>query len=116
MHDVTSLVSLRAALNKATPGPWEARIVAESPVNDDDAELLVTDTDGMDICRVDFAPFEDGRHEDAALIVAAVNALPVLLTVAEAAQAVGAQDVHLCETCSNVRALREALAALKEQT
>ena len=108
---MTSLVSLWAALNKATPGPWEAR--------DDDAELLVTDTNGMDICRVDYAPFEDGRHEDAALIVAAVNALPALLDIAQAAQAFlevnsvigGGRQVEPA-----YQALREALAALEEQT
>ena len=99
---MTSLVSLRAALNKATP---------------QEVIRAVRDTHGH--------AFVDA---EAALIVAAVNALPALLNIAQAAQtflnaSYSAQNAPFvdvdgeCEFVERRLTLREALAALdKEQT
>ena len=90
---MTSLVSLRAALNKATP---------------QEVIRAVRDTHGH--------AFVDA---EAALIVAAVNALPALLNIAQAAQTFlevnsvigGGRQVEPA-----YQALREALTALEKQT
>ena len=102
---MTSLVSLRAALNKATP---------------QEVTRAVRDTHGH--------AFVDA---EAALIVAAVNALPALLNIAQAAQtflnaSYSAQNGYCVDDAWQVGdapfverrlTLREALAALdKEQT
>ena len=113
---MTSLVSLRAALYKATPGPWETRFEAESDGSGVWGIDGIVETGGYD------GMFKGGidNDADAALIVAAVNALPALLDIAQAAQAFlevnsvigGGRQVEPA-----YQALREALAALdKEQT
>ena len=112
---MTSLVSLRAALNKATPGPWETRFEAESDGSGVWGIDGIVETGGYD------GMFKGGidNDADAALIVAAVNALPALLDIAQAAQtflnaSYSAQNAPFVERRLT---LREALAALdKEQT
>ena len=101
---MTSLVSLRAALNKATRTGWFAQPINPPP----SSEIRAPSGDApLPVAKV-WAP------EDAALIVAAVNALPALLDVAEKAQAV--LDYDSRPTAASLGALREALAALEEQT
>jgi hypothetical protein len=71
-------------LYNATPGPW----VADSP---DMAARTIADVGHVDICAP-ASPFVRASPEnDAALIVAAVNSLPALLAIAEAAAVVSPQ-------------------------
>ena len=89
---MTSLVSLRAALNKATP---------------QEVTRAVRDTHGH--------AFVDA---EAALIVAAVNALPALLNIAQAAQTFTGMGIAIQDDgfVARFRALCEALTALEKQT
>lgn len=98
---------LRALLEKATPGPWghtAHEVEGDSPCGgencpfeDDHGE---GETHGFVIASCD-VDYETDRENDAALIVAAVNALPALLDV--------------CEAASAHRAASQALAAYVEE-
>ena len=91
--------ALRALLDKATPGPWR---IYTDPKGRTFGTLYVLDPmvkpgDGCaiasDICD------SDGRssRENAALIVAAVNALPALLALAEAVRELAGPIAMLAE-------------------
>jgi hypothetical protein len=76
---------LRALLAEATPGPWLTGIGRFS------ANALAAERPGLLLAEVHTALDGDWifaeRHQEAALIAAAVNALPALLNVVDAAQA-----------------------------
>lgn len=98
---------LRQLLAEATPGPWETRVVRE-PYTDPTPALVVPSRGGHDPWWS--LLFSDNADEDAALIVAAVNALPALLDVAKAAQEWRARPGHLGVEIE----LEAALAALEK--
>jgi hypothetical protein len=87
---------LRKLLEGATPGPWVA-----------DAELEEVSTPGG-LMIADVFGESGTRGATILLIAAAVNALPALLAVAEAAEA-AINDAP----CVGTRALRAALAELE---
>lgn len=91
------LSELRALLAKATPRPWE-------PNTEIRGWAQVLSASGR-ICG------EVYHASDAALIAAAVNALPALLDVAEAAKFLADEDP--CN-CADHAALRRALAKLSD--
>jgi hypothetical protein len=72
---------LRALLDKATPGPWEVDAEPRQ-ISGDDGRSHVTDTSES-----------VNDYADAALIVAAVNALPDLLHAIETLR------MHRCRPC-----------------
>lgn len=112
--------ALRELLAKATPGPWRQEFYR-------DGELLPDGTGGLDdyetpgsnVYVIDqssdegycLTEFDAGRPADAALIVAAVNALPGLLERLERVEALADEwDTHRCPGgCWHGRDLRAAL-------
>ena len=79
----SEIEKLRALLASATPGPWH--------VGTEGMRIAKMDDYAGTSVRVNLSKGRDPRAEDssldAALIVAAVNALPALLDVCEAAEA-----------------------------
>lgn len=98
-------VELRELLAKATPGPWR---VHENPRRKD---LEIHASDDAEIATVhDYGKeYEAAKENDAALIVAAVNALPELLAQAAEIEALRAH----CEALTGVRFSERCHAALK---
>lgn len=96
---MTDTATLRALLDAATPGPW-----THGPLG---WEVWNRDADGAMDTRVAGSWL---LPQDAALIAAAVNALPALLDVAEAARLVF--DHHNCH-CPGHIAIRDALDRLE---
>jgi hypothetical protein len=78
---MTDLPTLRALLAQATPIPWTT----------EDRGGRMVDAAGGEIESIAFPFCRSDHRRDAALILAAVNALPALLEIAEAAQAIAAQ-------------------------
>ena len=70
------LTDLRKLLAEATPGPWN-----DTGIKRDDGLLgwVITGDDGNDVCQT----IETYKTTNAALIAAAVNALPALLDAAD---------------------------------
>lgn len=107
---MTTTKQLRALLASATPGEWTAGGGGHDP-----SPRLIYTLDEDLFRDADIADVE--RVEDAALICAAVNALPKLIAVVEAAEA---HDRYVDEKLRHGRgttievALRRALAALEE--
>jgi hypothetical protein len=101
---MTTTKRLRALLAEATPGPW--RFGDAHP-----DELVVADSMTLAGATtvVCYGEPDDEGKADAALIAAAVNALPALLDVAEAARDYLAHD-------RDTNALAAALAQVKETT
>jgi hypothetical protein len=96
---VTIIERLRALLAEATPGPW-AWTETGGPF------ALVMGPDGDELVHVRMnLGLGSNPDRDAALIAAAVNALPALLDVAEAARDYLAHD-------RDTNALAAALARL----
>lgn len=80
MANTDPLTELRRMLEKATPGPWQQMLHGNEAYP---FPLTINTADGENwVARDGYA----ARLADAALIVAAVNALPVLLNCAEALQ------------------------------
>ena len=79
---VSEVERLRALLAEATPGPWRTSVGRRG------AAALAAERPGLLLAEVfthgDYIFAE--RHQNADLIAAAVNALPALLDVAEAAR------------------------------
>jgi hypothetical protein len=130
---MTPIERLRELMAKATPGPWKwdqgaYRDATKWLINDSDYVILscISERGGDSVYP---------SNEDGELIVSAINHLPALLAVVEAAQAV--MDEHpagyyyhghrvpgiwdpdngdlagkACENCAKVFRLRKALAAL----
>lgn len=90
------IAELRALLAASTPGPWDA-----------DEEGYVRTMIGQDRYTVADCSFR--YEEDAALICAAVNALPALLEIAEAARRVTESD----DDCTALVDLGDALRKLE---
>jgi hypothetical protein len=108
MPDVSRL---RELLAEGVPLPWEA-----SPQDSTDDGYNATIFGNVPEDEQDVADMMI-REQDAALIVAAVNALPKLLDVVDAAK--GLWQVHLADCdvrpCNcGVAALRSALASLED--
>lgn len=84
-HQPTVTAELRKLLEEGTPGPW---MVADRSVREHGAEVASIES-GVSVVRpLDDSLIEPGDPKaDAALIAAAVNALPMLLDVVEAARA-----------------------------
>lgn len=106
---------LRALLGEATPGPWQ--------VNDAGIETVERNAIGSKASRqmaaaypIDLAWEGSAKAADLALIVAAVNALPLLLDIAEAAQRLSdkrtADSDGFWVSLREMRYLDTALAAL----
>jgi hypothetical protein len=102
---VTAPVDLRALLEAAAPGEWKSRFHEDSPAG------WWVYTDGIDpLADLGDA---DSAERDAALIVAAVNSLPRLLDVVEAARDVDAcYAVNGYLTVAVAEKLQDSLAAL----
>jgi hypothetical protein len=80
------MTDLRALLAAAMPGPWEHVPLpfGDGPLPED---ALIFGPDGDSFVRVAWNPgLDNDQYADAALIVAAVNALPALLDVVDAAR------------------------------
>lgn len=118
------MADLRALLDAATPGPWQRSAFVDGPRFDHmdwewkearqaEERYIVRGAGriGTPECNQVLVARDT---QDAALIVAAVNALPALLDVVEAARAVCASPFHSPEMEPTVvfDTLREALAAL----
>ena len=71
-----NIPELRRLLAEATPGPWN-----DTGIKRDDGLLgwVITGDDGNDVCQT----IETYKTTNAALIAAAVNALPALLDAAD---------------------------------
>jgi len=99
---VSTIARLRALLAEATPGPWEAEDtsdVNDDLFSDDERESpLSTGWFRGQVGKVDVGDYSTLTFADAALMVEAVNALPALLDVVEAAR------VYLACDGSGVRA------------
>jgi hypothetical protein len=78
--NMTDLQSLRAMMEAATPGPWKIH---------DRAGTTVLASDGYSATNTESNLFDSHARNsaNAALIVAAINALPRLLSIAEAYEA-----------------------------
>ena len=108
---MTDTAALRALLTAATPGPWTTTPVSRWRVAALDlaagTEHTVAD------CSVNRA--DDDAENDAALIAAAVNALPALLDKADALAAlVAALEAHRAGVPFDL-ATEDALAAAREK-
>ena len=107
---MTTTDRLRALLAEATPGPWDVDDIhpdhcAQSPWG----HKTVTFGPGS----VALALMSPEDQPTAALIVAAVNALPALLDVVEAARSLTGDDMaYRGSTSQTWAALRAALAKL----
>lgn len=75
-----TIAELRALLARATPGPWHLCDDGETSKCADESGLTTAHTKG---CH---APHRKNAAAHAALIAAAINALPALLDAVEAAQ------------------------------
>lgn len=111
---LTTVAELRRLLAEGTPGPWQ---VSTPETKAWGAEIATVETDILVTRPDDDSLIEPGDSEtDAALIVAAVNALPALLDVVEAAQIT--HDAFFSHAVSDrvaqqrARELGAALAAL----
>jgi hypothetical protein len=109
-----ALARLRLLLREATPGPWTDHWddVADMP-DDDQAVIRAPQGTGPFDGVVVGLIWYDGQNvavqrKDAALIVAAVNALPSLLAIAEAAE-----ELAFYRRLYMSTKLLNALAALK---
>ena len=121
-----TITTLRGLLERATKGPWTFRIFGKG-------KRRAFDIQGFDgPCVVGWPGFDDSDRSKAehdangSLIVAAVNALPALLAVAEAAKQIDSliegmalsghmetSSAGLCELLAVSRRLRTALANLE---
>lgn len=77
----------RALLAKATSGPWKQHLVDDTTIVASDFEIGTTWPGGGLCADRDFVASTEIHEANAALIVAAVNALPALLDLAEGALA-----------------------------
>ena len=105
---------LRTLLVEATPGPWH-----DLPHDWPGKAIPILTHDAAHTVAMAFN--REHTKSDAALIVAAVNALPALLDVAEAARRVQREwdtfgPTGDSPTLAAHRALRSALARLEEAT
>jgi hypothetical protein len=106
MTDKIDVAGLRALLEKATPGPWESRIEPQRYPECDDVDLPVTISGNSQHIawlneRYD-ADLNQVNDVDAALITAAVNALPALLDAAEATAALEGEVQRLRQVLSGI--------------
>ena len=101
MADLTPevLEELRELLSEGTPGPW--RGVPRGGC----AEIVATADQRLDL---DIASVWSGHH-DQAIIVAAVNALPALLRMAEETERVREENVRLASELARYKSLSEAV-------
>lgn len=120
---MTSLLErLRSLSEQATPRPWTQGTDTTPDGWTDIGPVILAD----DVVLFDASPVDGAivlRDEDAALIVAAVNALPRLLAVVEAAATVHYpldEGHHVCacrneDNCNEPCPELAALAALEEE-
>ncbi len=115
---------LREMLQKATPGPWEENTESvehpccyDSSFTESKQEVL---SDGREMPWKRMIGEAMGR--DSSLIVAAINALPALLTVVEQAQIASDRLNNWswgwdgdCGACEALRPLEEAIANLEKE-
>lgn len=80
---MTTLTRLRSLLAAATPGPWEFRATEHSG----GIKFVVAPSAPRNDNGTEFIPADCSHGYNGRLIAAAVNALPALLRVAEAAKA-----------------------------
>ena len=108
---MSTLDHLAELLAKATPTGWLAPFGAYSP----SSVLPIYASGNRQVA-------ESVSREDAALIIAAINALPALLEIARAAQVVSSQRngmylmADMDQTLAAESALRRALAKLPKET
>jgi len=100
MIDIANLRELRA---KATPGQWRAG-------TPEDTRVLATADNGRTITVCRHTAASPQASDDRDLIVAAVNALPALLAIAEAAEAACDDGPFVDDACPMAR-LRTALSS-----
>ena len=108
------MADLRALLDAATPGPWTVEFSTGVAEDEDGNEIESAWMSGPRM--LDMGDYQTLREDDAALIVALVNAAPALLDVVEAAR-LHADVTHadgFTEVIETLIDLREALARLEE--
>lgn len=85
-----TIEDLKQALEAATPGPWERIDLPRNDLNPHGTAVVYVRDDAVSDGRFHIAELSmfgrGGNNADAHLIVEAVNNLPALLKVAEAAQ------------------------------
>jgi hypothetical protein len=101
------LPTLRSLLEAATPGPWRTEL-EEPGIGDGGYNIRASDGAGLFFAFKD-ACGDDIENPDAHLIVAAINALPQLLSVYEAALALTEQ----VERGGDVGGMSRALAGVR---
>lgn len=107
---MTTIAKLRELLERATPGPWESLTPPQHEATSRHGAAVRKGIDGIaDVVRVDH--LGSSTEANAALIAAAVNALPRLLAVAEAAEEMFKERYR---EEWDVQPLLAALAALEE--
>ena len=88
--EMTTLDELERLINEATPGTWsiteDGDIVCQQTVTEDGKTYTESLSIATGQCSQNWGYIHWGKLEDAALIVAAINALPELLAIRNAAK------------------------------
>ena len=110
MSDLTPemLAELRRLLDASTPGPWRDEMMQGKGVT---LTAIIAGRPNPDDLRVIGSTL---AHNDARVLIAAVNALPALLDAAAERDELAADLAHMTEARDNARAEVERLTALVE--